>query len=217
MARVTSAKDQEKRERVSVKVENEIVLDHPGYFWLAYDWRNLMPACSMCNSRAKADQFPVDAECLLMVRLSQEEVNSLLAEPLASKFYPELYYLSPEDLDQRECPLLLNPLNPTPDRDPCEHLRFSIDGSAVAVESSDLGKNSIEVFNLNRNNLVRERKAAIERIHSKYLIAVREPSEKYEERIQNKIEDFVSGVEPYSAAALCYLECFLKRKLRRKR
>lgn len=176
-----------------------------------------MSACSMCNSRAKADQFPVDAECLLMVRLSQEEVNSLLAEPLASKFYPELYYLSPEDLDQRECPLLLNPLNPTPDRDPCEHLRFSIDGSAVAVESSDLGKNSIEVFNLNRNNLVRERKAAIERIHSKYLIAVREPSEKYEERIQNKIEDFVSGVEPYSAAALCYLECFLKRKLRRKR
>jgi hypothetical protein len=213
--RVTSAKDREKRERVTVKVENGFVLDHPGYFWLAYDWRNLMPACSACNSRAKADQFPANAECLLMVRLSAEEVKTLLAEPLASKVYPELYYLSPEDLDQRECPLLLNPLNPQPERDPCEHLRFSIDGSVLAVESSELGENSINVFNLNRDTLKRERKAAIDRIHAQYLIACREPSEDNEERLQDKIEDYVSGVEPYSGAALYYIECFLKRKLRR--
>src|SRR5215472_5170548 len=23
---------------------------HPGYYWLAYDWRNLLPACGQCNS-----------------------------------------------------------------------------------------------------------------------------------------------------------------------
>src|SRR4051812_1734670 len=24
--------------------------DHPGYYWLAYDWDNLLPACGMCLS-----------------------------------------------------------------------------------------------------------------------------------------------------------------------
>ena len=23
--------------------------DHPGYYWLAYDWRNLLPSCQLCN------------------------------------------------------------------------------------------------------------------------------------------------------------------------
>ena len=25
-------------------------LNHPGYFWLAYNWKNLLPACKDCNS-----------------------------------------------------------------------------------------------------------------------------------------------------------------------
>ena len=29
-----------------------VEIDHPGYFWLAYDHRNLLPACSACNRRA---------------------------------------------------------------------------------------------------------------------------------------------------------------------
>jgi hypothetical protein len=33
---------------------------HPGYYWLAYDWRNLVPACELCNSSdGKMNQFPV--------------------------------------------------------------------------------------------------------------------------------------------------------------
>src|SRR5215213_1418661 len=42
--------------RVTIKKngKEEIVMvngePHPGYYWLAYDWRNLFPACQRCNS-----------------------------------------------------------------------------------------------------------------------------------------------------------------------
>ena len=32
---------------------------HPGYYWLAYDWENLLGCCSTCNSRAKNFLFPL--------------------------------------------------------------------------------------------------------------------------------------------------------------
>lgn len=52
---------------------------HPGYYWLAYDWSNLLPACPACNTKrrepphagsptrgqtatGKADQFPLADE-----------------------------------------------------------------------------------------------------------------------------------------------------------
>ena len=47
-------------------------IDHPGYFWLAYDWWNLVPACSACNSGAgKVDQFPVRSSHLLQLDIAQ--------------------------------------------------------------------------------------------------------------------------------------------------
>jgi hypothetical protein len=33
---------------------------HPGYFWLAYTWDNLIPACALCNREGKRNYFPVD-------------------------------------------------------------------------------------------------------------------------------------------------------------
>jgi len=32
---------------------------HPGYFWLAYDWQNLLIACTICNSSNKRTFFPL--------------------------------------------------------------------------------------------------------------------------------------------------------------
>jgi len=37
--------------------------DHPGYFWLAYEWSNLLIACNTCNRSAKRNFFPIDAGC----------------------------------------------------------------------------------------------------------------------------------------------------------
>lgn len=35
---------------------------HPGYWWLAYSWSNLLYACKHCNSEFKKDRFPLGDE-----------------------------------------------------------------------------------------------------------------------------------------------------------
>ena len=34
-------------------------LERPGYYWLAYDWDNLLLACRVCNQHFKASYFPL--------------------------------------------------------------------------------------------------------------------------------------------------------------
>ena len=34
-------------------------IDFPGYYWLAYDWRNLLLACGTCNGKHKKNFFPL--------------------------------------------------------------------------------------------------------------------------------------------------------------
>ena len=34
--------------------------DHPGYFWLAYEWSNLLIACNTCNRSGKGIHFPLE-------------------------------------------------------------------------------------------------------------------------------------------------------------
>ncbi|MDB5580830.1 MAG: hypothetical protein JWR80_6006 [Bradyrhizobium sp.] len=36
----------------------------PGYYWLAYDWSNLLLACGVCNSGNKGTSFPLDDDTL---------------------------------------------------------------------------------------------------------------------------------------------------------
>jgi hypothetical protein len=39
-------------------------LTNPGYFWLAYDWNNLLFACEPCNRRHKGSLFPLVDEAV---------------------------------------------------------------------------------------------------------------------------------------------------------
>jgi uncharacterized protein (TIGR02646 family) len=34
-------------------------LNRPGYYWLAYEWSNLLLACTLCNQRFKGNFFPL--------------------------------------------------------------------------------------------------------------------------------------------------------------
>jgi uncharacterized protein (TIGR02646 family) len=40
--------------------ENE-TLNKPGYYWLAYDWDNLLLSCQICNQRNKKNYFPISS------------------------------------------------------------------------------------------------------------------------------------------------------------
>lgn len=39
--------------------DNNDLFHKPGYFWLAYDWSNLLFACERCNRRYKQNLFPL--------------------------------------------------------------------------------------------------------------------------------------------------------------
>lgn len=67
---------------------------HPGYYWLAYRWDNLMLACEDCNLK-KSDYFPLEN--------------------------PEQRARNHRESLNRESPLLLNPYV---DTDPSVHLTF---------------------------------------------------------------------------------------------
>ena len=110
---------------------------HPGYYWLAYEWSNLLYVCSDCNRInrkkhkgvriGKGMRFPVDGK---HATEPGGEVN--------------------------ERPLLLNPLMDEPD----EHL--AIDETGIIREKSERGKVSRCILGLNiRQSLITDRLKAI--------------------------------------------------------
>ena len=121
--------------------------EHPGYFWLAYAWENLLLACEFCNRRrrdrptweepsmgrtsGKADHFPL-----------QDETSRAMG---------------PSDDLARERRLLLDP---TQD-DPEAHVTFDLTGRALARDGSRMGAASIALYHLNRRRLVTQRRAQI--------------------------------------------------------
>lgn len=47
------------RPKAAVRQNRNTPLLRPGYYWLAYDWDNLLLACSECNQRHKKNLFPL--------------------------------------------------------------------------------------------------------------------------------------------------------------
>jgi uncharacterized protein (TIGR02646 family) len=47
------------RPKAAWKQEDNDPLTRPGYYWLAYDWPNLLLCCQLCNQRHKANLFPL--------------------------------------------------------------------------------------------------------------------------------------------------------------
>lgn len=107
---------------------------HEGYYWLAYDWRNLLLACQSCNGQpmrepdgtmsGKGNRFPVDGF--------------------------RAWDVGEESLER---PLLLHPVID----DPSEHLEVDLDTGCL-IAKTDRGQMSIAVFGLNsRQRLVKRR------------------------------------------------------------
>jgi len=143
------------------EVERETEMEHPGYFWLAYNWRNLLPSCPLCNKGGgKNNQFPVTNSHLAVRRLKDTDVEKLREKKIESQTVKKIYYLQPQDLDQYEEPLLLHPYD-TDEGDPRRHIRY---GAGIAAPREDAngivskkGKHSIAVYNLNEERLIAAR------------------------------------------------------------
>lgn len=184
-------------------------IDHPGYFWLAYDSDNLMPACQSCNSSsatgqtAKKEKFPAKRHCVL-VRLNDTQASGMDPKPWPSKRWKGYYYLRPKELDRFEERLLVQPMIDTPR----EHLRFLKGGSVTAFKGSLSGEKTVEVLVLNRDALVKKRKEEQERAWSKVAAVWGDDSDEDTlfDRCEPKLQNFLAGKSEYSAAILDFLD-----------
>jgi hypothetical protein len=156
------------------------VPDHDGYYWVAYDWHNLLPSCSHCNTGGKGTRFPIAGR---RVFSREEAANSSV-------------------LDAIEKPLLLHPYKNGEDH-PMKHLIFNEFGYVAARNVSEKGLASIKGYNLCRKELRKERRACYKNAWRDYglLIMIGAPRE---ER-QVFLKTFLDGTEKHSAAVLNYI------------
>jgi uncharacterized protein (TIGR02646 family) len=121
--------------------------NHKGYYWLGYEWTNLLPICSRCN-KFKSNQFPLKNE---NTRISDNlEQEGFLKN---GEFVFENFKIQNLEKEER---LLLNP-----EIDKVEkHLLFLPTGEINHI--SEKGNKTIEIYKLNRNWLIGKRSKIIE-------------------------------------------------------
>lgn len=194
------------------------VIDHPGYFWLAYNWKNLLPACRFCNSNdGKKNQFPVaQNKFVFLVRMTDAEAANLLSPARESKMWPGIRYLDFQDIEAKEERYLLHPYW---DADPSKHIRFDQFGKILARQidgkDSPVGIHSISAYDLWNSGLDTARQKEQERVESIFKTAIAyfknlqgksiaEANEKAWH--ESKIVQVKKGETAYSLAALDYLD-----------
>jgi hypothetical protein len=111
-------------------------LVHTGYYWLAYEWSNLLLACGNCNS-TKGTNFPI-------INTPNRVVTPSLLPSGAINEVNNFINNSPLNL---EAPVLINPELD----DPNKHLAYLPSGRITHL--STRGDVSIEKYNLNRDEL----------------------------------------------------------------
>ncbi|MCP4143167.1 MAG: hypothetical protein GY755_23250 [Chloroflexi bacterium] len=61
-------------------------IDHPGYYWLAYNWKNLLLSCPKCNrENGKMNQFPIKGKRACCPGDSLNDEEPLLMNPYEEK------------------------------------------------------------------------------------------------------------------------------------
>jgi uncharacterized protein (TIGR02646 family) len=154
--------------------KDEVIYDHPGYHWLAYDWQNLLISCQKCN------------------QLSKQGIGKGCRFPVM-----DTHAHTPEEIDQ-EKPMLINPTSSLTEDHPSNHLVMNSDG--LLQGKTDRGKMCIKVFGLNlRDQLVTQRKRAYR--EAMFLQARLKSSSKKEQ--QEAIQEIIAieqGKKSYSIA-----------------
>jgi uncharacterized protein (TIGR02646 family) len=113
--------------------------DHPGYWWLASEWQNLLIACQFCNRLSKAE---------IGEGGGSQSIGKHNRFPLVDE---RKRARSPGDDLFLEQPLLLDP---TVD-DPSRHLTFSDIGEVFS--ETERGNATISILGLNRRGLLEQR------------------------------------------------------------
>jgi uncharacterized protein (TIGR02646 family) len=121
-------------------------MNHPGYYWLAYEWTNLLLSCPSCN-RSKSNSFPIMGERVKSPQNDHKE-----------------WHINSESFIS-EKPLLINPEFDNLEK----QFKFYIDGSIAGEDKNRRSEETIRICNLNRENLRAARKEEIETFISEIL------------------------------------------------
>jgi hypothetical protein len=182
-----------------------VTRDHIGYFWLAYDWHNLLPSCNLCNrAPGKAQQFPVQLHHAFLVVVPRRGPRSRTAQktPWGLGNFP-----STKSLDAIEHPLLLHPYRD----DPGEHLCFGVQGivgprAKPGGTKSSLGHESIRVFGLDDDALQKRRHKEQHAAWMDYLVALTSGGDE-----RKVLGPYYDGTAEYSAAVVQFVDRELKK------
>lgn len=120
-----------------------------GYYWLCYEWTNLLPACYECNSRrGKGNKFPITST-------NQRVVNPSIVN---KRLNFDDCKLDSQILGS-EVSLLLHPEIDNVE----EFLRVQWNGRLIGLDGRNgKGNTTIRTCDLNRGNLIYARKAIID-------------------------------------------------------
>ena len=161
---------------------------HPGYYWLAYDWKNLLLSCRDCNRIAKS-----------------KSAGKLIGK--GNRFPVKDFRAVQPDEEIREEPLLIHPVL----EDPEEHLEVDETGIMKAKNGSEKGKTCIDIFGLNnREALQVARKDCFDDVKARTCILAIELIQSNTNDI-SYVKEILQGRKAYSAAARTALkQCFSK-------
>ncbi len=157
----------------------------PGYWWLAYEWKNYLFACKTCNEDHKITHFPL----LPHGQRSTGERTSLADEH----------------------PILINPIDENPE-DFIEYSWFTIgkNGLLVKMNGTDpdgRGEQTITIAGLNRTPLMRERATRIRRmdlIIEMVKIGQKHPDLSVADLARDMIQDLTSGGSKFAGFHRAY-------------
>jgi hypothetical protein len=147
---------------------------HPGYYWLAYELTNLIPACQLCNESGlgggKRERFPLLDETK-RAKAPGEEIN--------------------------EQPALINPAT----EDPAQLFVFCTETGTLGGKDVR-ATTCIDVFNLNREDLMRARRNAYFDTRQAVKSVLNEclGNEREYQRLIKRLQDVKGGVEPFALA-----------------
>jgi len=167
---------------------------HPGYYWLCYEWTNLLPSCRFCNTGSgKVNQFPIMGNRALLPEFQNGNLDKIKCKANLSPLIDEL-------------PYLLNPEIDSPDNG--SYFKFSINGKMEGIDAENRGKKTIEICDLNRQTLLLRRQKVQDRIINMikdllaaYILDLPEPGDRFFiflDKIFERFYDWTRPDEPFS-------------------
>lgn len=178
--KVTDEKNNEITRLVDQKKEK-----HPGYYWLAYEFTNLMPSCARCN---RPTNLPSGKKEKQIGKWCKFPVNDYRAWEVNEEVNEE--------------PLLINPLVD----DPSEHLTFDPSTGIIGWKTKK-GEMTVSVFGLNEYDLPDrrvERYELVKALFAGFVEAIsKDRSSAHAKKQKQILAKIKKGFGEFSAFAMC--------------